>query len=685
MRLSSTSSTRPPCSHLQLGESAGESGDTPGSRTMLVMSLSSPRSTPPLPCPVPPLLPPPPGSGTPLSAVARCSARCSCSGLTGLAMKEVAELSRSPGDTSDTSRRSCTVPITRALGGHGLLVFPRQPTCSSRTRRGTSITTTTNEPSSVWALIMCARCSTWSRSVAPTGGGSTTHRPPSPITCRATASCRDRFPSVTSTTNRWSRGPAGASCPSCTGNTARIVMVVPTPTSLWHAMLPPSRLSMMCFVITSPSPVPPYARVEVLLTWPKGRNMSAILSAGTPMPVSLTTNTTSRGSPCATRCSGLAVVTRSTTSPRSGVNLIALFVTLIIACRSRKWSPSSVFDPRCGSMSTMNSTWCAEACCPTMSTTSLQMSMSSKGSDTTGSGSPPPAELLLLSLAYSRICPMTPRSASAEVIAARTYSVCSGLRLSSSSSRLLKAMTLFSGVRSSCVMFATKLVCSWLTRSASALDWLSSRFAACTCCRLCCSSSCRRLKCRSSRSSTWSCFVTISRLMNTTLWPTSDSVVMTSAVSTLIRPARRATKGTTKPWSITGCSSAIARSGRLAPVDTSLKLTFMAYTWDMMELARRAVRSPAWHVGITMAPKTIVHQLAASSLRNARCRALIMDGVSGVWQTMAKYDCAADVTGHRPIVRKKPNGLPSTHDSGCGGSQELVKRRKPALMAMCPQ
>ena len=81
------------------------------------------------------------------------------------------------------------------------------------------------------------------------------------------------------------------------------------------------------------------------------------------------------------------------------------------------------------------------------------------------------------SLAKSRICPMMPRSASALTMALETNSLCASDNVSSSRSIELNAMIEFSGVRSSCEMFATNARCKLEMLSASLLAFSNVRSA----------------------------------------------------------------------------------------------------------------------------------------------------------------------------------------------------------------
>ena len=81
--------------------------------------------------------------------------------------------------------------------------------------------------------------------------------------------------------------------------------------------------------IDSPSPVPPKRRVVELSAWVKGWNSRACCSGETPMPLSVTENSSS--APSASR-------PISRTSMRTlpcGVNLIALLTRFDSICRSR--------------------------------------------------------------------------------------------------------------------------------------------------------------------------------------------------------------------------------------------------------------------------------------------------------------------------------------------------------------
>ncbi len=89
--------------------------------------------------------------------------------------------------------------------------------------------------------------------------------------------------------------------------------------------------------IARPSPVPPKRRAVVESTWLKAWNRRSSLSAGMPMPVSLThiSSISVRGPPLAV---SRLLRTETNTSPWS-VNFSALEIRLTSTCRSRARSP----------------------------------------------------------------------------------------------------------------------------------------------------------------------------------------------------------------------------------------------------------------------------------------------------------------------------------------------------------
>mmetsp|Transcript_8110 Transcript_8110/g.36466 ORF Transcript_8110/g.36466 Transcript_8110/m.36466 type:complete len:220 (-) Transcript_8110:1443-2102(-) len=170
-----------------------------------------------------------------------------------------------------------------------------------------------------------------------------------------------------------------------------------------------------------------------------------------------------------------STVTRSRTSPPSRVNLMLLLMTLMRACRRRNLSPRTLSPSSSGATSNTSSTWFLFAWWPTMSTSSLTISLMSNDSMTSSWCMPLP----LSSFAKSRIWPMIPRSASAETMAEETNSRWGSVRVSSSKSNELNAMMELSGVRSSCEMFATNALCNADTDSASRLAFSSVVAASC--------------------------------------------------------------------------------------------------------------------------------------------------------------------------------------------------------------
>mmetsp|Transcript_10440 Transcript_10440/g.45352 ORF Transcript_10440/g.45352 Transcript_10440/m.45352 type:complete len:451 (-) Transcript_10440:1769-3121(-) len=233
------------------------------------------------------------------------------------------------------------------------------------------------------------------------------------------SSCRSR---AVSTLFRTSRGTLST-------------IVVPLSSSDEQVIVPPTDWTML-LVMARPKPVPPYSRVEETEAWPKGMNMSLSLSRAMPMPLSQTSNATttlgacgarksfsitclsapwfvpssfcswcwSRASPIvhdlprptplamsswlvremrrATGSSSGRTVTRRRTSPPSRVNLMLLLMTLMSAWRSRNLSPLTLRPSSSGATSRTSSTWFLFAWWPTMSTSSLTISLMSNDSIT---------------------------------------------------------------------------------------------------------------------------------------------------------------------------------------------------------------------------------------------------------------------------------------------------------------
>ena len=118
------------------------------------------------------------------------------------------------------------------------------------------------------------------------------------------------------------------------GSVSRVKMnAEPSPTTLSTRMPPPIRTQSRS-QIASPSPVPPKRRVVEESTWLKALKSRLIRSAGIPMPLSRTEN--SSWSRPSVRCE--AIRTSIAMLP-AAVNFTALLTRLEITCQTRVTSP----------------------------------------------------------------------------------------------------------------------------------------------------------------------------------------------------------------------------------------------------------------------------------------------------------------------------------------------------------
>ena len=295
-----------------------------------------------------------------------------------------------------------------------------------------------------------------------------------PLSC-STAATRSRFSLESSTTSR--RPPTNrrasarptdtsagalASCglirrtvaPS-SGTTGRtIVNVLPVPTTLETVRSPPIALASRRLMV-SPSPVPPKRRVVDVSACVKGSKIASSLSAGMPMPVSITSISRRIVVPSSIQRS------RTVTAP-CWVNLIALPTRLVIVCRRREGSARIEAGTGAG-ISWRSSMLFSRALTDSTSITSaitrcgsVSMHSSRSSPDSTFERS------RMSSMSSSRWCPL-------RWMVSRYRAVSTPSRARPRRSRSVKPMIAFIGVRISWLMFARKSLLARLAASARSL------------------------------------------------------------------------------------------------------------------------------------------------------------------------------------------------------------------------
>ncbi len=248
-------------------------------------------------------------------------------------------------------------------------------------------------------------------------------------------------------------GGASSSIPSRSPAGSIRWKVVPCPNSLVATMSPPIARAKPRLIV-SPSPVPPKRRVVEASAWTKGSKIDSSLSAGMPMPLSLTSIRYSAGS---------AASRRSTTRtlPRS-VNLIALPTRLVRIWRRRAGSQLSVAGSGPANSSASARPFCSARSCSVRTTSAATRC----GAVATDSASSRPASTFDRSrmslIRFSRWRPL-------EWMISRWREASAGLRDPPRRSTSVKPRIAFIGVRISWLMLARNWLLAWFAASACSL------------------------------------------------------------------------------------------------------------------------------------------------------------------------------------------------------------------------